>query len=244
MKSIQRSDVVAFVEENIQQFHQRRIEKLQQQQLKKILKNKNPYLFKAKHIITAQDLVRDILDAFLSSQEEGIFGGFLEDLAIFVCGKVYGGEKSHLTGLDLEFVKHDVYYIVQIKSGPKWGNSAQIVSMKNCFQKAADDIRQRQPDIDIVAINGCCYGKEKNLQKDGYLKLCGQVFWEFISGDPDLYIEIVEPLGYRAKERNEAFTAEYARVINKFTKEFLDAFCDSDGSIHWDKLVQLTSARL
>jgi hypothetical protein len=51
-------------------------------------------LFKAKNQNTAHDLVKTILDAHLSSQEEGIFGGFLEELAIFICERVYGG-KNH-----------------------------------------------------------------------------------------------------------------------------------------------------
>jgi DNA modification methylase len=32
-----------------------------------------------------------------------------------------------------------------------------------------------------------------------YLKLCGQEFWEFISGNINLYVEIVEPLGRMEK---------------------------------------------
>ncbi|MCL6511217.1 MAG: hypothetical protein K6U78_11050 [Anaerolineae bacterium] len=36
---------------------------------------KNPYLYRAKDIQTAEPLVRNILDAYLSSQEEGMFGG-------------------------------------------------------------------------------------------------------------------------------------------------------------------------
>ena len=61
---------------------------------------KNPYLFKAKDINTAQDFVTFILDAHLSSQEETIFGGFLEELAIFICSQVYSGQKSAAEGID------------------------------------------------------------------------------------------------------------------------------------------------
>ena len=54
-------------------------------------------------MLTAQDLIKGFLDAFLQSQEETLFGDFIEGLAIFVCDKVYGAKKSKLTGIDLEF---------------------------------------------------------------------------------------------------------------------------------------------
>ena len=76
-----------------------------------------------------------------------------------------------------------------------------------------------------------------------YLKLCGQEFWEFISGNPNLYIDIIEPLGHRAKERNEAFQAQYAKVITRFTGEFIADFCAPDGAIIWEKVLKLNSGR-
>ncbi len=74
-------------------------------------------MFRTKNQTTAQDLVKTILDAHLSSQEEGIFGGFLEELAVFICGRVYGGRKSSSEGIDLEFSKDGISYIVSIKDG-------------------------------------------------------------------------------------------------------------------------------
>jgi hypothetical protein len=58
-----------------------------------VMKRKNPYLFKAKNIQTAEELVKYVLDAFLSSQEETIFGDLMEELAIFVCKKIFDGYK-------------------------------------------------------------------------------------------------------------------------------------------------------
>ena len=43
------------------------------------------------------------------------------------------------------------------------------------------------------------------------LKLCGQKFWEFISGDDGIYTDIIEPLGHQAKDKNEQFMQEYAK---------------------------------
>jgi hypothetical protein len=188
-------------------------------------------------------LVRTILDAHLSSQEEGIFGGFLEELSIFICYNVFGGRKSSSEGIDLELTKDSITYIVSIKSGPNWGNSRQIARMKDDFKRAKRILGTNRASIKVVAVNGCCYGKDNKPDKDDYLKLCGQRFWEFISGDENLYTEIIEPLGYKAKEKNEEFAEEYAKVINKFTREFAIEYCDNSGSILWEKLVKFNSEK-
>lgn len=86
--------------------------------------------------MTSQDIVKGILDAHLSSQEETIFGEFLEGLSIFINNMVYGGTKSSAVGIDLEFEKDGIKYIVSIKSGPNWGNSQQVTKMKEDFNKA------------------------------------------------------------------------------------------------------------
>ncbi|MEW6088233.1 MAG: PmeII family type II restriction endonuclease [bacterium] len=243
MAQITRNEIIRFIEPNIQQFHKRRLDNLTDLQLKKILCRKNPYLFKAMNQDTAQDLVKTILDAHLSSQEEGIFGGFLEELAIFICSKVYGGRKSSSEGIDLEFSRDGVAYIVSIKSGPNWGNSRQIARMKDDFKRAKRILSTNTLSQNVVAVNGCCYGKDNRADKGDYLKLCGQRFWEFISGNENLYTDIIEPLGHKAKEKNEKFSEEYAKVINKFTREFATEYCDKDGLILWKKLVKFNSGK-
>ena len=102
------------------------IEEPQTIKLEKVLKRKNPYLFKAKDIMSAEQLVRSFMDAHMSSREETIFSEFLEGLAIFINGEIYGGTKSLAEGIDLEFEKDGIKYSVSIKSGPNWGNSSQI----------------------------------------------------------------------------------------------------------------------
>ncbi|WP_206106671.1 PmeII family type II restriction endonuclease [Ilyomonas limi] len=235
-------DVVRYVEENIGTFHQKRITGLQDLKLKRVLSKKNPYLFKAKYVLTAQDIIKSLTDAFISSQEETIFGDWLEGLAIFVNEKVYKGRKSGIIGIDLEFDKDGIRYIVTIKSGPNWGNSSQIAKLVADFKTAKKTLRTSNSQLNIVAVNGCCYGRDNQPDKGDYFKFCGQRFWEFISGDTDFYTKIIEPLGHHAKERNDDFMQSYAQMINKFTKEFADTFCKDDGSIDWDKLVRFNSA--
>ena len=201
MNKLNINDVVQYVENNIGIFHEKRIESLNKLKLSAILKRKNPYLYRAKNVSTTSEIVKGIVDAYISSSEEGIFGDWLEGLAIFINEKVYGGKKSGIVGIDLEFDKNLTRYIVNIKSGPNWGNSSQIQKMKEDFRKAKRTLRTSNSKINVIAVNGCCYGIDKNPDKGEYFKYCGKEFWEFISGDGELYTKIVEPLGYKAKEK-------------------------------------------
>ena len=241
MKNLNLNDVLQYVENNIGVFHEKRIQSLDNLRLSKILKRKNPYLYKAKNVLTADEIIRSIVDAHLSSSEEGIFGDWLEGLAIFINEKVYGGWKSGIPGVDLEFDYEGRRYIVTIKSGPNWGNSSQIKRLKDDFRTAKKTLRTSNSQMNVVAINGCCYGKERNSDKGDYFKYCGQEFWKFISGEEDLFIEIIEPLGYKAKEKNETFMKSYAQMLNKFTKEFTTDYCKESGEIDWEKLVKFNS---
>lgn len=240
MKKINTDILYEFTQAHIAVFHNRRLKYLQGKiDLYKILKQKNPYLFRAKNILTAHDLIKGFLDAFLQSQEETLFGDFIEGLAIYICDKVYGAKKSDLTGIDLEFENNDRIYAVEIKAGWNWGNSSQIkqliINFKNAKKILKNNTKKR-----IICVNGCCFGKDNKTNINDYQKLCGQKFWELISGDSDLYIKIIEPIGYQAKEKNEEFLISYSQIINKLTLEFSQKFCD-DGKINWDKLVKYNS---
>lgn len=236
-------DICHYVEENIGDFHKKRLEGLSELKLSKVLKRKNPYLYKAKNALTANEIVSSIVDAHLSSNEETIFGDWLEGLAIFINSKTYNGRKSGIQGMDLEFDKDGVRYIVTIKSGPHWGNSGQLKRMRQDFKTATTILRTSNSKLNVQAVNGCCYGVDNKPDKGTHFKYCGQVFWTFISGMPSLYVDIIEPLGHKAKEKNEAFMAEYSRVKNKFTREFIDGFCNEKGDIDWEKLVKFNSEK-
>jgi hypothetical protein len=241
MELIKTSEVRDYVEKNIGTFHLKRLQSLESLKLSNILKRKNPYLFKAKNILTAEELVRTFLDAHLSSQEEAIFGDFLEKLAIYINKKVYNGGKSSAEGIDLEFSKDGIRYIVSIKSGPNWGNFSQVQRLKNNFIRAKRTLRTGGSKLHIVAVNGCCYGRDNNPDKGDYFKYCGQMFWEFISGNSELYAQIIEPLGHKAKQKNEEFQEKYAQIVNKFSYLFMQHFC-IDGIIDWDALIKFNSS--
>src|SRR5207245_11036538 len=93
----------------------------------------------------------------------------------------------------------------------------------------------------VVAVTAPAYGKTRAADQAHYLRLCRQEFWDSISGNPNLYIDIIQPPGHKAKERNEAFQAEYAKVITRFTGEFIAEFCTPGGAIVWEKVLKLNS---
>lgn len=115
--------------------------------------------------------------------------------------------------------------------------------MKVDFITAKRTLRTSNSQLHIQAVNGCCYGRDSKPDKGEFFKYCGQEFWSFISGEDTLYIDIIEPLATKAKERNEEFQQEYAKMINKFTLQFMNEFCLEDGAINWVKLVEFNSGK-
>jgi hypothetical protein len=239
MNPINLQEVEHFVNSHIDEFHQSRASVLKGLHLNAILLKKNPYLFRAKNITTAQDMVNDLLGAYLFSSEEELFGKFLEKLAIFVSGQTCGGRKSGITGIDLEFSNEGATYLVAVKSGPNWSNSSSMKTQKENFRTAVGVMRQNDRSLNVIPVIGICYGRQRTSHRD-YMKIVGQNFWEFISGDRDLYTKIIEPLGFQAREHNANYLDEKDKVINLFTEQFLDQFCDN-GTINWEKLVKYNS---
>jgi hypothetical protein len=233
-------EVQQYVSENIADFHARRTASLQAVRLEKLL-NKNPYLFRAKYVTTADELVTGLLEAFLSSSEEESFGDFLEGLAIFVAEKTCNGHKSTAPGVDLEFFNSGTHFIVSVKSGTKWGNSSQQKKLEQDLRDAAARVKQARRSINVQPVLGICYGRTRTNYVRGYLKVVGQNFWYLISEDKNLYTDIIEPIGYQAKDYNEAFADAKDRTKNLLTKRFLEEFFDSSGAIDWAKLVKFNS---
>jgi Type II restriction endonuclease EcoO109I len=246
MTQINLADVVTYIHENIgPQFHAKKIKKIRELTLDDVIKRKNPYLFRAKGSNSAPDFIQSVLDATVSSGEETTFGNFLENVAIFVCERVYCGRKSGIVGLDLEFENRKEKYLVSIKSGPNWGNAGQIKHLINNFNAAKKTLATSGGAVGmtIICVEACCYGVDKVPDKGTHLRLCGQRFWELISGgNESLYRDIIEPLGHLAKERNEEIDQLCSEKLNLFTAAFVDRFCDA-GVINWDRLIKFNSGK-
>lgn len=251
MSTLNYQRINKYVADNvINLFYLKRTEKLKTAKLLNIIKRKNPYLFKAKNIETAGELAENILNAFLSSQEETIFGNLMEQLAIFVCNQKFDGKKAEqgkYSSIDLIFEKGKKLYVVGIKSGTNWGNSDQLDIMKKNFKKVLTILRTEYKNKEIIFVNGCMYGKDNNSLKaskkqehQNYYKICGQAFWELISDDKQLYKKIIHPLDKEAKKKSASFKKLYCNKINEMTKDILDNFCEHN-SLNWDAILDYIS---
>lgn len=246
MTAEQRSEIDFFIKEEVLKFHKKKLQKLQKLEFGNILNRQNLYLFKTKDLLTANfsltagQLMKDIIDSYMLSSEEKTFNDFLKKVAIKLSEIVEGGRKSATNAADLEIDRDGIRHLINIKSGPNWGNSSQIKKMLENFRTARKVLQTSNARINVRFINGCCYGIDNRPEKDEYTKLCGQRFWEFISGENDFYIEIIEPLGHQAKRCSGLFDELYIRKVNIFTGVFIDRFVDN-GLINWEKLISQTS---
>lgn len=244
MKPLDIEATTDFVNRNISRFHQDRVRLLEKMDLSTLLKKKNPYLFRAKNITTPTELINDLLVSVLSSSEEGLFGRFLEDLAIFIATQTCDAHKSTAPGVDFEFTHQDVYYVVSVKSGTNWGNSSQQKLQEHDLRDAVKRLKQSRLTGNIQPVLGICYGKTRTTFLRGYMKVVGQNFWYFISEDPQLYQRIVAPLGDEARQYNDTFLANRNLVVERFAGELAEKYSTASGEIDWAKLIELNSGNL
>ncbi|HXG67124.1 MAG TPA: PmeII family type II restriction endonuclease [Blastocatellia bacterium] len=241
------------IESVLKPFYQKRFEDLQGLSLEDVLWRKNPYLFKAKNIEFPWDLVKGIVDAHLSSQEETFFGNLLEGYAVHISSRLFGGYKPPTAKgqkwVDLIFTRKGVTYIVEIKSGPNWANSSQVGALLNMFVEVRNRLREQGTEGEIIAVNGCMYGKDRRPLKKhptdsqkNYYKLCGQDFWALISDDDQLYQKIILPLDKEARQKDEQFKSAYNAKIYEMTKAFMEKFMKDD-QIDWSGLLDFVSKR-
>ena len=223
---------------NILKFHNSRLRSVEKLKLTNLLK-KNPYLFKAKNLESASELIDGLLDARLSSSEEELFGKFLEGLAVFVAEQTSNGHKSSAQGVDLEFFNDSIHYVVSIKSGINWGNSSQQSKLAQDLRNAVKRVKQADQLANVESVLGICYGKTRTVRhNEGYLKVVGQNFWYLVSGSKELYTDVIEPIGYKAKEHNDKFQLERNKLSNRLMRAFTEEYCLRSGAIDWKKLVR------
>lgn len=244
MTQDQIDETFEYIKGEMAKYHKGRIEKIASLKPQTVLQRKNPYIFLSKNLRKASDLAEMILQAHSSSSEETQFGNLLEDLAVYVSAMLDNGVKSTTAGIDLDFTRDGTRYLVAIKSGQNWGNSDQQVKLKANFNTAKKVAGQSQHAGKLQAILGCCYGKFPNSDNGAFIKTGGQKFWNFITGTPSFYTDIIEPISHEAELNDEAFSEERDKALNRFEKYILVNFCDDDGVIDWERLVQFSSGNL
>lgn len=204
----------------------------------KILKRKNPYLYRAKGISNASEIVGGILSAYVSSSEETLFGNcFFEPIAVVVSG----GQKAVTEGVDITVDKNNTIYSIAVKSGTSVFNADSRKRQEQNFQSAQK--RAQQAHKAFFPVVGYGYGKKKIKpgKEKFYQELAGKDFWEWLTGDKDFYTKIIEFMGTRPDEYAKEFEEAYCKAENRLIREFTIKYCKDDGSIDWDALVRFNS---
>ena len=243
-----RNKIYTFVVETLKnQFYDKRVKKLEGMTLTTLILRKCPYLLAAKTINNVNNLIKEAVDASLSSGDETIFGDFIEQVAVYVCEMTMGGHKSLVDGLDLEFEDASHYYIVSIKSGPNWGNASSVKKMHGYFAAAQRTLHTSNGSIrgkQVVCVEGCCYGNDENpfKPKSHHWKYCGQRFWELISGgDSALYKDLMVPMLSQTQINDTNYTELYTTKLSTLIQEFQGAYVTAEGAIDWEKYIENNS---
>jgi len=223
----------------LEEFYQSLISKLDTLNIKKIMRRKNPYLFRAKAMNGAAQIVEAVLAAFISSSEETIFGNvFFEPIATAV-GQ---SNKALSEGIDVMAEREDTVYAVAVKSGTSVFNADSRKKQELNFMAAMK--RAQQARKRFVPIVGYSYGRKKTTNRGQpkiYAELAGQEFWYELTGDDQFYIKLIRFMKELPEKYIENYDMAYQKAANRLLKEFTNEFCLEDGSIDWEKLVKFNS---
>lgn len=244
--SYNEEEVKKVIAEALESFYAALINKIDNINIKDIIKSKNPYLYRAKSMQTSSDIINSILQAFVSSSEETIFGNcFFEPIAIAACG----GTKSATKGVDIELYDKSINtkYFLAIKSGTSIFNSDSGKKQRENFEEAQRTLRTSGGRIGFSAIIGYAYGT-KNVTNRGkakiYEEVAGEEFWEVLTGDKDFYKKIIVYMDKLPEQYIDTYNDSYNRASNRLIRDFSIEFCNEDGTINWEKLVDYNSGSL
>jgi len=234
--------IIESIAKALDDFYTALIRKIDTLNINLVLRRKNPYLFRAKAMNSASEIVNSILAAFVSSSEETIFGSvFFEPIA----ATAVQGKKALAEGVDLMIEEDDTIYAIAVKSGTSVFNSSSKKKQEQNFaaaQKLAQQVKKR-----FIPIIGYGYGKKKSSKVGSpkiYTELAGQEFWAELTGDYTFYIKLIKFMDNLPEKYIDNFNQAYQRASNRLMKDFTSQFCMSDGSIDWEKLVRFNSGDL
>lgn len=231
--------IVEAIATALDEFYSSLIAKVNSLNIKSIMKRKNPYLFRAKAMNGAAQIVDAILAAFISSSEETIFGNvFFEPIA---CAAAQG-QKALAEGVDIMVERDNTIYAIAVKSGTSVFNADSRKKQEQNFMAASKLAQQAKKRF--VAMIGYSYGKKKASTRGlpkFYNELAGKEFWTELTGDEEFYIKLIRLMDRLPEKYVEDFDEAYQKAANRLVKEFTIEFCYDDGGIDWEKLVRFNS---
>ena len=231
--------IVEAIATALDNFYTNLIKKVDSLNVKTVMKRKNPYLFRAKAMNGAAQIIDAILAAFVSSSEETIFGNvFFEPIATAAAQ----GQKASAEGVDIMVERDNTIYAIAVKSGTSVFNADSRKKQEQNFMAASKLAQQAKARYE--AYIGYCYGKKKDSGRGKpkmYQELAGKRFWAELTGDEEFYIKIIGYMGTMPEKYVADYKESYNKAANRLVREFSNSFCKEDGSIDWEKLVEFNS---
>lgn len=225
--------------------YKKRFEKLAEIDLKRLLK-KNPFLFRSVGIQDPNELIEAMLDAFLSSSDETIFGNdFFEPLAYWTATAANKDKKDttvsigSASGMDIAIETANAFLAIAVKSGTNIFNAQSTKGQSAEFREL--QARLRKMGKEIRPIVGYGYGRHKAKTSSSTEKHAGQAFWQLISGEDDFYLRISDSIGKYASEHKEVYAAEYIKTKSRLLRQLALNFVDEDGTLNWQKIFKYNS---
>ncbi len=231
----------------LDKFYERRIATLNKLDPYEVFSRKNPYLYRAIGVNKGDDIIDGILQAYISSSDETIFGSvFIEAVAIIVSGSV----RWKTPGVDFVVEDEKIFKVVAMKSGPNIFNSDQKTQQGTLFQnkqtheEVLQQLKEFNRQYDPILAFGYGHYKTPTRSKKllNYRILAGQEFWQEMTGESEFYLKLIHLMRDYPQQHALEYKVHLDNTYNRFIRYFTVEFCEEDGSINWDKLVRLNSS--
>jgi hypothetical protein len=175
-------------------------------------------------------IVARTVDAFIHSSEETRSGNLMERIARSISEPFANPNPikiEHVYTPDLDIILNGRRYIIEVKSAPNWGNSSsrkklhenmRLIKFAGMKQDAGNNIYR-----EIVPMLGIWHGDAKTTPETldrSYVKLEGQAFATFLTGNPDFYLELGDELDRNGDELTPEFESVREETILRLTDEF------------------------
>lgn len=108
-------------------------------------------------------------------------------------------------------------------------------------QLTIDDILNNIPPYQLIIRNPKSVTEIVNQALDRIFDVQQYTFFSNLTSHLVSLSDVAIILDTHLKTYNASFTEEKSKIANKLSLEFLRTFCNSDGSINWEKLVEWNS---
>jgi hypothetical protein len=178
----------------VRSFYSKRIQRLDKLTPELLLKSRNPFLSAVTGVSDIGSWLDVNINTWSASSDETILGNLLDQLSMYISRLLWNAKTKKPIGADIDFIRNGCRYVIELKSGEHWGNSAQYKTLVDRFSSIVAEHKSLY-DIPIEPILGIYYGPSGcNKSYRGYTKICGPSFWEFLTESPDFHKHLLSRL--------------------------------------------------